>query len=97
MIYPQRTKLVSLPAEGVTFPMKAKCNFANRTVEGEEDHLAEMEEAFPPPEQGVDGPWPNPTPVENQCPNPMPGTTMSITVAGDLCCMTINNPNCENF
>ena len=27
----------------------------------------------------------------------MPGTTMSITVAGDLCCMTINDPSCEKF
>ena len=77
--------------------MKAKYNHANRTIEGEEDHLAEMEDVAEPSELEVQGPMPDPSPVENQCPNPMPGTTMSITVAGGLYCINIHNPNCEVF
>ena len=96
MIDPQRTKLVSLPAEGVTFPMKAKYNYANRTIEGDEAHFAEMEDVQPP-EPEVDGPLPDPAPIENQCQNPLPGTTMSIVAAADLHCIIINNPNCERF
>jgi len=88
--------LVSLPSEGVTFPMKAKYNYANRTIQGEEDHLEEMEN-LQPPEHEADGPLPDPAPVENQCQDPLPGTTMSLVAAGDLYCMVINNPNCDRF
>ena len=41
MIDPHRTKLASLPEEGIAFPMRAKYIFANRTVEGEEKFTEE--------------------------------------------------------
>ena len=50
MICLQRTKLISLPSEGVTLPMKDKYNQANRAIKGEEDHLAEMEDVAEPSE-----------------------------------------------
>ena len=96
LIYTQRTKLVSQPADGVVFPMKVKYVEANRTIEGEEAHKAEMDELIIPAEE-VKPIIPIPTAVEQQCQGSLPGTTMCVTTAGDLKCITIHNTNSAQF